>query len=217
MSYPTPGEWKGQPPHRYLETYNLYQVTRIDKKSIGKHIYYTVSGLLFNKAGTGTHNTRPNPDGHEYYQSRNAVREFEQEITRDVAYLDGPFVGPAKQAPFHFSDTDTRLCIALTNAEQERLESSRAKRMPVIGPVEKAQQRATKRQRTGYGSVREEVVPHAQYSRYSNLRITRTRELGPYKAFPKSTSLVRKNSNPLCRAQHVRKPPIQNQKKRDEY
>ena len=164
MSYPTPGEWKGQPPHRYLETYNLYQITRIDKKSIGKHTYDTASGLLFNKAGTGSHNTRPNPDGHEYYQSRNAVREFEQEITRDVAYLDGPFVGPAKQAPFHFSDTDTRLCIALTNTEQERLESSRAKRMPVIGPVEKAQQRATKRQRAGYGRMNEAVVGEEEYA-----------------------------------------------------
>ena len=164
VSYPTPGEWKGQPPHRYLETYNLYQVTRIDKKSIGKHIYYTASGLLFNKAGTGTHNTRANPDGHEYYQSRNAVREFEQEITRDVAYLDGPFVGPAKQAPFHFSDTDTRLCIALTNAEQERLQRGRDMRMAVIGPIERGIQRATKKQRTGYGRVDTAVVSAEEYT-----------------------------------------------------
>ena len=151
VSYPTPSEKKGQAPHTYLETYNLYKVTRIDEKNIGKHRYYTAIGHPSNKAGTGPNNTRANPaGGHEYYQSRNAVREFEQVIAKDVAYLDGPFVDPAKRAPFQFSDTDTRLCIALTNAEQERLESSRAKRLPVIGPVEKAQQRATKRQRTGY-------------------------------------------------------------------
>ena len=61
--------------------------------------------------------------------------------------LDGPFVGPAKRAPFRFSESDPRMCIAVTNAEQGRLESSRAKRLPVIAPVEKAQQRASKKQR----------------------------------------------------------------------
>ena len=91
VSFPTPSEIKGQEPFTYIETYNLYKVTRIDEKSIGKHRYYTAIGLLFNKAGTGPNNTRANPaGGHEYYQSRNAVREFEQVIAKDAAYLDGP-------------------------------------------------------------------------------------------------------------------------------
>ena len=165
MSYPTPSEKKGQAPYSYLETYNLYKVTRIDEKAIGKHRYYTAIGLLFNKAGTGPNNTRANPaGGHEYYQSRNAVREFEQVIAQDAAYLDGPFVDPAKRARFRFDPSDTRLCIALTNADQERLESSRAKRLPVIAPMEKAQQRAAKKQRAGYASVITKVVNEDEYS-----------------------------------------------------
>ena len=40
VSYPTPGEWKGEPPNRHLETYNLYKVTNIIRKANGPHVHY---------------------------------------------------------------------------------------------------------------------------------------------------------------------------------
>ena len=88
----------------------------------------------------------------------------EETITYDAAYLDGPFVDPAKRTPFRFGQSDKRLAIALTNADQERLQRGREKRMPVIGPAEIGTQRATKRQRTGYGCVDEAVVGEEEYA-----------------------------------------------------
>ena len=79
-----------------------------------------------------------------------------------MAYLDGPFVDPTER--FRFGESDSRMCIALTNAEQETLERSRAKRLPVIAPMEKAQQRAAKKQRAGYASVITKVVNEDEYS-----------------------------------------------------
>ena len=115
-------------------------------------------GVLFLKAGTSRVNTRDDPmGGQEYYQSRNAVNEIDETITKNAAYLDGPFVDPAKRTPFRFGESDKRLAIALTNADQERLQRGREKRMPVIGPAEIGTQRATKRQRTGYGCVDHQV------------------------------------------------------------
>ena len=165
VSYPTPGEWKGQPPNRYLETYNLCKVTDIEQKTIGKHVYYTVKGVLFIKAGTSEANRRANPaGGHEYYESTKAVNGYDEVITKDAAHLDGSFVELAKRAAFRFGVSDTRRAIALTNAEQERLQRGRDMRMAIIGPIERGIQRATKKLRTGYGRVDTAVVSAEEYT-----------------------------------------------------
>ena len=89
---------------------------------------------------------------------------YDEVITKDAAHLDGPFVEPAKRAAFRFGVSDTRCAIALTNAEQERLQRGRDMRMAVIGPIERGIQRATKKQRTGYGRVDTAVVSEEEYT-----------------------------------------------------